>query len=82
MTAHGFMSGIDALPGADVTPLLVDAFQQAFAGAELSDSLRPLLFEEYEHALLQSLGDLYGKLNALMAQGGLYAELAKLQFLD
>ncbi len=53
---------------------LVGAFQQAFAGAELSDSLRPLLFEEYEHALLQCLGDLYGKLNGLMAQGGLLVD--------
>ena len=55
---------------------LVGAFQQAFAGAELSDSLRPLLFEEYEHALLQCLGDLYGKLNGLMAQGGLLVDPA------
>jgi hypothetical protein len=50
---------------------LVGAFQQAFAGAELSDSLRPQLFAEYERALLDCLGDLYARLNGLMAQEGL-----------
>jgi hypothetical protein len=50
---------------------LVGAFQQAFLGAELSDSLRPLLFAEYERALLDSLGELYARLNGLMAQDGL-----------
>ena len=53
---------------------LVGAFQQAFAGTEFSESLRPLLFEEYEHALLQCLGDLYGRLNGLMAQDGLLVD--------
>lgn len=51
---------------------LVGAFQQAFAGAELSDSLRRLLFDEYERALLDDyLGGLYARLNGLMAQDGL-----------
>jgi hypothetical protein len=50
---------------------LVGAFQQAFLGAALSDSLRPLLFAEYERALVDSLGDLYARLNGLMAQDGL-----------
>ena len=53
---------------------LVGAFQQAFAGVELSDSLRPLLFAEYERALLQSLGDVYDRLNGLMAQDGLVVD--------
>jgi hypothetical protein len=50
---------------------LVGAFQQAFAGAELSETLRPLLFDEYERALLDYLGELYARLNGLMAQDGL-----------
>jgi hypothetical protein len=50
---------------------LVGAFQQAFAGAGLSDSLRPLLFNQYERALLDHLGELYARLNGLMAQDGL-----------
>ena len=53
---------------------LVGAFQQAFAGVELSDSLRPLLFAEYERALLQTLGDVYDRLNGLMAQDGLVVD--------
>ena len=31
MTAHGVVRGIDAFFGADTTPLLIDAFQQAFS---------------------------------------------------
>jgi hypothetical protein len=50
---------------------LVGAIQQAFAGAELSETLRPLLFDEYERALLDYLGELYARLNGLMAQDGL-----------
>ncbi|GAA4998298.1 DUF1631 family protein [Pseudoluteimonas lycopersici] len=50
---------------------LVGAFQQAFAGTDLSESLRRLLFDEYQRALLDYLGDLYARLNGLMAQDGL-----------
>ena len=50
---------------------LVGAFQQAFAEAEFSDSLRPLLFGEYERSLLDYLGELFARLNGLMAQDGL-----------
>jgi hypothetical protein len=50
---------------------LVGAFQQAFTGTELSDSLRPLLFGEYERSLLDYLGELFARLNGLMAQDGL-----------
>jgi len=50
---------------------LVGAFQQAFAGTELSDTLRPQLLAEYERALLDVLAELYARLNGLMAQDGL-----------
>ena len=56
---------------------LVGAFQQAFAGSGLSDSLRRLLFGEYERALLDYLGELYAKLNGLMAQDGLVLDLRR-----
>lgn len=52
---------------------LAGAFLQAFSGADLSESLQQRLFAEYEHVLAQQLGDLYGKLNSLMAQHGLSA---------
>jgi hypothetical protein len=52
---------------------LAGAFLQAFSGVDLSESLQQRLFSEYEHVLAQHLGDLYGKLNGLMAQNGLVA---------
>ncbi|HET7125945.1 MAG TPA: DUF1631 family protein [Lysobacter sp.] len=52
---------------------LAGAFLQAFSGIDLSESLQQRLFAEYEHVLAQHLGDLYGKLNGLMAQNGLVA---------
>lgn len=52
---------------------LAGAFLQAFSGADLSESLQQRLFSEYEHVLAQHLGDLYGRLNSLMAQNGLAA---------
>ena len=49
---------------------LAGAFITTFRDAELPESLRPLLFRQYEQELARVLGDLYGRLNTLLAAAG------------
>ena len=71
--ALGVSLGVANAPNPVGALRLAGAFMQAFAGADLSESLQGQLFAEYEHVLVQHLGDLYGRLNSLMAQNGLAA---------
>ena len=45
---------------------LAGAFLRTFRDADISDTLQPLLFRQYEQELGKVLGDLYGRLNALL----------------
>lgn len=49
---------------------LSGAFIATFRDAELPDTLRPLLFRQYEQELARVLGDLYGRVNTLLAASG------------
>ncbi|GAB3731437.1 DUF1631 domain-containing protein [Luteimonas pelagia] len=49
---------------------LAGVFINTFRDAELPESLRPLLFRQYEHALSVVLGDLYGRVNTLLSSAG------------
>lgn len=49
---------------------LAGAFIETFRDAEIPDSLRPLLFRQYEQELGKVLGDLYGRMNTLLAAAG------------
>jgi hypothetical protein len=49
---------------------LAGAFLETFRDAEIPDSLRPLLFRQYEQELGKVLGDLYGRMNTLLAAAG------------
>ena len=49
---------------------LAGAFLATFHDAELPETLRPLLFRQYEHELSRVLGDLYGRINTLLAAAG------------
>jgi Mg2+ and Co2+ transporter CorA len=49
---------------------LAGAFLATFRDAELPDSLRPLLFRQYEQELGRVLGDLYSQINTLLAAAG------------
>jgi len=49
---------------------LAGAFIATFRDAELPESLRPLLFRQYEQELSRVLGDLYGRINTLLAAAG------------
>lgn len=49
---------------------LAGAFISTFRDAELPESLRPLLFRQYEQELSRVLGDLYGRINTLLAAAG------------
>lgn len=49
---------------------LAGAFLATFGDAELPETLRPLLFRQYEHELSRVLGDLYGRVNTLLAAAG------------
>jgi len=53
---------------------LAGAFLQTFRDAEVSDSLQPLLFRQYEQELGKVLGSLYGRLNAQLAGAGFHAD--------
>ncbi len=59
---------------------LAGAFLQTFRDAEISESLQPLLFRQYELELGRVLGELYARMNALLAgagfDGGLGHELS------
>jgi hypothetical protein len=54
--------------------LLANAFVQTFRDAEVSPSLRPLLFRQYEQELGKVLGELYGRLNTQLAANGFHAD--------
>ncbi len=54
--------------------LLADAFVQTFRDAEISPSLQPLLFRQYEQELAKVLGELYGRLNTQLAANGFHAD--------
>jgi len=49
---------------------LAGAFIETFRDAEIPDSLRPLLFRQYEQELGKVLGDLYGRMNTMLAAAG------------
>jgi len=53
---------------------LAGAFLQTFRDAEVSDTLQPLLFRQYEQELGKVLGSLYGRLNAQLAGAGFHAD--------
>src|SRR5690606_36332067 len=50
--------------------LLADAFVQTFGDSEISPTLQPLLFRQYEQELAKVLGELYGRLNTPRAASG------------
>jgi hypothetical protein len=54
--------------------LLANAFVQTFRDAEVSNSLQPLLFRQYEQELAKVLGELYGRLNTQLAASGFHAD--------
>lgn len=54
--------------------LLADAFVQTFGDAEISATLQPLLFRQYEQELAKVLGELYGRLNTQLAANGFHAD--------
>lgn len=54
--------------------LLANAFVQTFREAEVSPTLRPLLFRQYEQELAKVLGELYGRLNTQLAANGFHAD--------
>ena len=60
------------------TARLADAFLHTFRDADLSDTLQQLLADQYEHALAQSLGDLYQRLEEQLAAAGFHAHLPHL----
>ena len=49
---------------------LAGAFIATFRDAELPDTLRPMLFRQYEQELSRVLGDLYGRINTVLAAAG------------
>ncbi len=52
---------------------LAGAFLRTFHDADVSETLQPLLFRQYEQELTKVLGDLYGRLNSKLASGGFHA---------
>jgi len=54
--------------------LLANAFVQTFHEAEVSPSLREMLFRQYEQELAKVLGELYGRLNTQLAANGFHAD--------
>lgn len=49
---------------------LVKAFTAIYSEAQVNESLRVRLFRQYEYELARLLGDLYGRVNNLMATAG------------
>jgi len=49
---------------------LASAFIETYRDAQLPDDLQPLMFRHYEHELARVLGDLYTRVNALLASTG------------
>lgn len=54
---------------------LAGAFLQLFRDAELSETLQPLLFRQYEQELSRVLGGLYERLNAMLSAAGFHADM-------
>jgi hypothetical protein len=54
---------------------LAGAFLRTFHDADLSESLQPMLFRQYEQELSRVLGDLYARLNSQLAASGFHADL-------
>jgi len=52
---------------------LAGAFVRTFHDCEISDTLQPLLFRQYEQELAKVLGGLYGRLNSELSAGGFHA---------
>ncbi len=57
---------------------LAGAFGQTFRDTFLPDALRPLLFAQYERRLGEVLGELYARINTLLAASG-YGSPAEIQ---
>ncbi len=55
---------------------LVQAFSQTLLDAQVPDTLRGRLFRHYETDLIRLLGDLYARINALLASSGYGAPMA------
>ena len=53
---------------------LAGAFLQTFRDADISETLQPLLFRQYEQELAKVLGELYGRLNTQLAANGYHAD--------
>jgi hypothetical protein len=53
---------------------LAGAFLQTFRDADISETLQPLLFRQYEQELAKVLGELYGRLNTQLAANGFHAD--------
>src|SRR6476619_5155757 len=56
---------------------LAGAFLRTFHDAELSDTLQPIVFRQYEQELSKVLGDLYARLNSQLAAAGFHADLRR-----
>nr|ACA34441.1 hypothetical protein [uncultured bacterium pTW3] len=56
---------------------LAGAFLQTFRDADISETLQPLLFRQYEQELAKVLGELYGRLNTELAAKGFHADLRR-----
>lgn len=56
---------------------LAGAFLRTFHDADLSDTLQPMVFRQYEHELSKVLGDLYARLNSHLAAAGYHADLRR-----
>lgn len=54
---------------------LAGAFLQVFRDADISETLQPLLFRQYEQELGKVLGDLYRRLNTQLASHGFHADI-------
>jgi hypothetical protein len=52
---------------------LAGAFVRTFHDCEISDTLQPLLFRQYEQELAKVLGGLYGRLNTELAASGFHS---------
>jgi hypothetical protein len=52
---------------------LAGAFMSILRDADISETLQPILFRQYEQELGKVLGDLYGRLNALLVAHGFHA---------
>src|SRR5690606_13301826 len=53
---------------------LANAFVQTFHEAEVSPTMREMLFRQYEQELAKVLGELYGRLNTQLAASGFHAD--------